>query len=322
MIELVSKRYKIISELGKGGMAKIYLANDSYDRKLVAIKILDIDKAMNKIHIKRFHNEVQLITKVNSPYVVKVIDYKLDPKINYIVMEYIKGVTLHQKIKQRINFNSNEVVKYTIDILKGLKAIHDAKIVHRDIKSLNIMITNANEIKIIDFGISLASASEHLTKTNNIIASVNYVAPEIIKNKPASESSDIYAVGILMYEMLTGKYPYNSKDQMTVANNHLYKPMPSILKYNNNVRQSVINIVRKAMAKKTSDRYANTQEMIDDLSIALSDKKLHEKPIVLPSEKKSINWHNYLTNQWFWVGLLSFIIVLVLIIEGLILAGI
>jgi serine/threonine-protein kinase len=296
MIENISKRYKIISELDKGGMANIYLANDSYGGNLVAIKVLKNQKN-NAVDGRRFKSEVKLTTRVDSKYVVKIIDYVLNDDIQYIVMEYIEGTVLKKKIEQRINFNSNETVNITKDILLGLQKVHEAGIVHRDIKSLNIMIANSGEAKIIDFGISLSSDSEHLTKTNNVIGSAHYLAPEIINGSKATNVSDIYALGILMFEMLTGRYPYNSKDYLVVANKHKNKPLPLITKYNNNVRQSVINVIKKATAKNISDRYKSAQEMYDDVSTALSDKRLHEKPLILPSERKKTSLANYFTNQ-------------------------
>lgn len=317
MLNNVSSRYKVISELDKGGMATIYLANDSYSKKLVAIKVLDQINKKNIIHEKRFKSEVHLTTSVDSKYVVKIIDYVFNKDIQYIVMEYIEGIVLKKKIEQRVNFNSNETVSITKDLLLGLEAIHKAGIIHRDIKSLNVIIADSGEAKIIDFGISLNSESENLTKTNSVIGSVHYLAPEIINGEPASPMSDIYALGILMFEMLTGEYPYKNKDYLQVANQHRNKKLPSISKYNNNVRQSIINIIQKATAKKLSDRYKNTSEMYKDLSTSLSDKRLHEKPIILPSEKQRVRFLHYLTNQWYVVGFLIFIIILIIIIATL-----
>ena len=317
-MEHISDRYKIVSDLDKGGMATIYLANDSYNNKLVAIKVLNSEKRKNIVDRKRFISEVNLTTSVNSKYVVKIIDYVFNNKIQYIVMQYIEGIVLKRRIEERINFNSDETVNITKDILMGLQAIHKAGIVHRDIKSLNIMIQDSGEAKIIDFGISMNAKSEQLTKTNNVIGSAHYLAPEIINGKTATPATDIYALGILMFEMLTGQYPYKNDDYAIVANHHLNKPLPLIRKYNPNVRQSIINVIKKATAKKIDDRYKSATEMYDDLNNALSDRRLHEKPLLLKSEKPKLNLYYYLSHKWYMVGFLIFLIAIIIVITVLV----
>ena len=314
MKEYVSKRYTLINTIDEGGMAKIYLATDNYNSKKVAIKILSTNKNTNVVYRKRFEREINLTMRIRSEFVVKIFDYYLNEKVQYIVMEYIEGETLKSKIRRRVSLTSDETVSISKNIIQGLVDIHNEGIIHRDIKSLNILIRNDGSAKIIDLGISIDGNSESLTKTNSIIGSAHYLAPEIIEGGRASCASDIYALGILMYEMLTGYLPFDDNDYRVVAKQHVSKEVPSILKHNPNVRQSILNIVKKATAKSPLDRYKTAKEMHEDLKTALDNNRLHEKEIILSSENQWISFSQILTNKWYWVIFLLILIIIIIIV--------
>lgn len=322
MIEILKKRYDVMRRIGQGGMAEVYLAYDKFTKKDVAIKILRPEQRTNIIHKERFLSEIQLTEKVNSNNVIKILDYKWEDNVQYIVMEYIEGKILKNYISEKGRLLVEESVEFSKQIAQGLESIHKAGIVHRDIKSTNIMITNEGVVKIIDFGIALNDESKHLTRTGHLIGSAQYIAPEIVRQESkGSIQSDIYALGILMYEMLTGSLPIKGKTVPETAYAHMKQVVPNISKLFPNVPQPLSNVVLKATAKKTAERYKNTFELYKDLMTCLNLERANESKIVL-SEKKKKSFKDVINSKWFLLGMgILIILILVAVIVALVVAG-
>ena len=277
----ISDRYQIIKSIGEGGMANVYLAYDTILDRNVAVKVLRGDLASDEKFVRRFQREALAASSLYNENIVEVYDVGEDNGQYYIVMEYIDGKHLKNLLKKRGKLTIPETVDIMMQIASGLSVAHDQYLIHRDIKPQNIMILENGLVKITDFGIAMAMNSTQLTQTNSVMGSVHYLPPEQASGKGASLQSDIYSMGILMYELLTGKLPYHGDNAVEIALKHLKEPLPSIREQLPSIPQSVENIIIKATAKNPKNRYADAKEMYEDLKTCLLDSRLNEEKITL-----------------------------------------
>ena len=275
----ISDRYQIIKSIGEGGMANVYLAYDTILDRNVAVKVLRGDLANDEKFVRRFQREALSASSLSNHNIVEVYDVGEDSGEYYIVMEYVEGKHLKNLLKKRGKLTVAEVIDIVLQVTNGLSVAHDSYIIHRDIKPQNILILENGLIKITDFGIAVAMNATQLTQTNSVMGSVHYLPPEQASGKGATLQSDIYSIGILMYELLTGKLPFKGDNAVEIALKHLKEPMPSIREELPDIPQSVENIILKATAKNPKNRYADAREMHEDLKTCLDESRANELKI-------------------------------------------
>ncbi len=278
--QLINERYEIIKSIGEGGMANVYLANDTFLDRKVAVKVLRGDLANDEKFIRRFQREAYAASTLSHPNIVEMYDVGEDNGTYFIVMEYIEGRTLKQLLKKRGSLTAPEVVDIMLQLTDGISHAHDMYIIHRDLKPQNIMISDDGKIKITDFGIAMALNSSQLTQTNSVMGSVHYLPPEQASGKGSTTKSDIYSMGIMLFELLTGKLPFKGENAVEIALKHMKDDIPSVRKINPNIPQSLENIVLKATAKNPKNRYDDVKEMYKDLKVCLNEENLNQKPFV------------------------------------------
>ena len=283
----ISDRYQIIKSIGEGGMANVYLAYDTILDRNVAVKVLRGDLATDEKFVRRFQREALSASSLTNPNIVEVYDVGEDDGEYYIVMEYIEGKHLKNLIKKRGKLTVSEAVDIVMQITDGLSVAHDSYIIHRDIKPQNIMVLENGLVKITDFGIAMAMNSTQLTQTNSVMGSVHYLPPEQASGKGSTLQSDIYSIGILFYELLTGKLPFKGENAVEIALKHLKEALPSIREELPNIPQSVENIIIKATAKNPKNRYADAREMHEDLKTCLDPSRSNETKIKLKYQEAS-----------------------------------
>ena len=294
----INDRYEIIKTIGEGGMANVYLAEDTILERKVAIKVLRGDLSNDEKFIRRFKREALSVSNLSHPNIVEVYDVGEEDGNYYIVMEYIEGKTLKQLLQKRGALTLTEVIDIMSQLTDGLAHAHEAYIIHRDIKPQNIMIEDNGRIKITDFGIAMALNSTQLTQTNSVMGSVHYLPPEQANGKGSTVKSDIYSLGILMYELLTGSVPFKGDTAVEIALKHMKEKIPSVRKQNPTIPQSVENIILKATAKNPKNRYDSVREMYNDLQTALErdnekrlvyeypENDLEETKVIAPIQKE------------------------------------
>jgi eukaryotic-like serine/threonine-protein kinase len=293
----ISGRYKVIDMVGGGGMANVYLAHDMILDRDVAVKMLRLDFANDEEFIRRFHREAQSATSLVHPNIVSIYDVGEEKDLYYIVMEYVPGQTLKQYIQQ----NSPLAVEETLDIMKQLisaiSQAHQNNIIHRDIKPQNILIDHTGNVKITDFGIAMALSATSITQTNSVLGSVHYLSPEQARGGMANKKSDIYSLGIVMFELLTGRLPFSGESAVSIALKHLQSETPSVRRWNPIIPQSVENIVLKATAKDPFHRYNSVEEMEDDIRSAFNPNRMHEKKFQIPIDNDATKAIPIITND-------------------------
>ena len=273
-------RYKIQSLIGTGGMAAVYLAKDLILDRLVAIKVLRLDFRQNDDAMRRFRREALSATQLTHPNIVGVYDVGQSQEMNYIVMEYVEGTDLKDYVRQRGALHPIEAVRIMMQIVSAIAAAHQNRIIHRDIKPQNILIDREGNVKITDFGIAVALSDTSLTQTNTLLGSVHYLSPEQARGGMATIQTDIYALGIVLYELLTGKVPFDGESAVSIALKHFQEPLPPVVNPTAMVPQSLENIVLKATAKDPMNRYRSCYEMFQDLKTCLDSTRLYEKKFV------------------------------------------
>lgn len=278
----INERYKIIELIGGGGMANVYLARDIILERYVAVKILRLDYANDPEFIRRFHREAMNATSLVHPNIVNIYDVGEEDNIYYIVMEYVSGETLKQYIQKHSPIPLEKVIDIMLQITSGISHAHQNNIIHRDIKPQNILLDKDGNVKITDFGIAIALTSTTITHTNSVMGSVHYISPEQARGGISTKKSDIYALGIVMFELLTGSLPFSGESAVSIALKHLQTETPSPRQFNPAIPQSVENIVIKATAKDPYYRYDDVEEMIADLKTCLDPERLNEDPVVFP----------------------------------------
>ncbi len=277
----INDRYQIIKAVGEGGMANVYLAYDTILDRNVAVKILRGDLASDEKFVRRFQREALSSSSLSHPNIVEVYDVGEDNGSYYIVMEFIEGKHLKTLIKKRGKLTSSEVVDIMLQISDGLCVAHDAYLIHRDIKPQNIMILENGLVKITDFGIAMAINNTQLTQTNSVMGSVHYLPPEQASGKGSTLKSDIYSMGILMYELLTGKLPYRGDNAVEIALKHLKEKLPDIKEELPELPQSIANIIIRSTSKNPENRYNDAREMHEDLATCLDESRADEPVIKL-----------------------------------------
>ena len=276
----INERYEIVKSIGEGGMANVYLAKDIILERDVAVKVLRGDLSADDKFIRRFEREAQSVSNLSHKNIVEVYDVGVEDEQHYIVMEYIEGKTLKQLLKKRESLTLTEVIDIMTQLTDGIAHAHESYIIHRDIKPQNIMIEDNGLIKITDFGIAMALNATQLTQTNSVMGSVHYLPPEQASGKGATIKSDIYSLGILMYELLTGNVPFKGDNAVEIALKHMKDKIPSIRKQNPAIPQSVENILLKAAAKNPRNRYDTAREMYEDFVHCLDEEHQNDKKIV------------------------------------------
>jgi len=278
--QMINDRYEIEKLIGEGGMANVYLAKDSILARKVAIKVLRGDLAGDEKFVRRFQREALSASSLSHPNIVEIYDVGEDNGNFYIVMEYIEGKTLKQLIKKRGVLTISETIDIMLQLLDALSTAHDSYIIHRDIKPQNIIVKESGLVKITDFGIAMALNNVELTQTNSVMGSVHYLPPEQASGKGSTIRSDIYSLGILMFEMLTGRVPFKGDTAVSIALKHLKEQLPSVREINPVVPQSVENIVLKAAAKNQKNRFKDARQMADSIKTCLDEDKENEEKIV------------------------------------------
>ena len=282
----IGDRYQIIRLIGEGGMANVYLARDIILDRLVAVKVLRGDLANDEKFIKRFHREANSAATLNHPNIVST--YDVGEVDNYIVMEYIDGQTLKSLIKKRGALTVYEVIDIMKQLCDGIAYAHDSYIIHRDIKPQNIMILDNGLVKITDFGIATALNNLELTQTDSVMGSVHYLPPEQANGKGSTIKSDIYSLGIMMFELLTGKVPFKGENPVEIAIKHMKENLPSVTSMNPDIPQSIENIILKCCAKNPKNRYDNVREMKADLLTALDDEHKNDRKLIYPYSEQDL----------------------------------
>lgn len=269
-------RYLILGNIGSGGMANVFLARDLILDREVAIKVLRYDFLNDQSAIRRFQREMLASTELVHPNIVTVYDAGQEGETQFLVMEYVKGMDLKRYIQTQYPIPYGRIVDIMQQILSAVALAHQHRIIHRDLKPQNILIDESGTVKITDFGIAVALSETSITQTNSMLGSVHYLSPEQARGSMATNQSDIYAIGIILYEMLTGKVPFDGESAVTIALKHFQEEIPSVRLYDRHVPQSLENVVLKATAKDPIDRYQSAEEMSADLATALDPSRLNE----------------------------------------------
>lgn len=286
--KIFAGRYRIVKQIGRGGMADVYLAKDLIlDGEEVAVKVLRTNYQTDPIAVARFQREARAMADLDHPHIVRITDIGEEDGQQYLAMEYVAGLDLKRYIKEHYPLSNEEAVRIMGQILLAMRLAHTRGIVHRDLKPQNILLTPDGTAKVTDFGIAVAFAETSLTQTNSMLGSVHYLSPEQARGSKATVQSDIYAMGIIFYEMLTGHIPYDGDSAVTIALQHFQKPLPSVIAENPSVPQALENVVIKATAKKLTDRYKSVAEMYVDLSSSLSYNRRHEPKLVFDDATKA-----------------------------------
>ena len=286
--KIFAGRYRILKQIGRGGMADVYLAKDLIlDGEEVAVKVLRTNYQTDPIAVARFQREARAMADLDHPHIVRITDIGEEEGQQYLAMEYVAGLDLKRYIKEHRPLSNEEAVRIMGQILLAMRLAHTRGIVHRDLKPQNILLTPDGTAKVTDFGIAVAFAETSLTQTNSMLGSVHYLSPEQARGSKATVQSDIYAMGIIFYEMLTGHIPYDGDSAVTIALQHFQKPLPSVIAENPSVPQALENVVIKATAKKLTDRYKSVAEMYVDLSSSLSYNRRNEPKLVFDDATKT-----------------------------------
>lgn len=338
---VLNGRYKIVNVLGEGGMANVYVAYDLILKRSVAVKLLRLDMRDDPTAVRRFQGEAMSLTELTDPHIVMIYDIGEEDGNQYLVMEYVKGMDLKQYIKQEYPFSLTRVLEIMQQILQAVGDAHQHGIIHRDLKPQNILIDQEGNVKITDFGIALAVSSSTLTKTNTVMGSVHYISPEQARGSIVTKQADIYSLGIILFEMLTGHVPYRGENAVSIIMKHYKEAMPSVRQEEPNVPQALENVVFHATAKDLRDRYTTVEQMAEDLRTCLSPGRANEskwlpsfenddetKVLLPPSDSELSDKDQSLTDEGFdqdqiskktkkkwskkkrWLFVLSFLLVL------------
>lgn len=274
----INGRYRIISTLGEGGMANVYLAYDLILKREVAVKLLRLDLRDDKAAIRRFQREANSLIELDDPHIVDIFDVDEDHGMQYLVMEYVKGLDLKRYIEKYKPLDYEDIINIMTQILSAVEEAHKHGIIHRDLKPQNILMDEEGNVKITDFGIAIAVAEETMTRTNTLMGSVHYISPEQARGSMITQQSDIYSLGIILFEMLTGRVPYEGETAVSIALKHYRSQMPSPRSFDQKIPQALENIVLHATAKNVNDRYHSAAEMNEDLRTCLSEARRNELP--------------------------------------------
>ena len=282
---MIANRYLATHHIGQGGMADVFLAHDTILNREVAVKILRGELSNDPVALLRFQQEAQASTALSHPNIVDIYDVGEDRGHHFIVMEYVRGTTLKNLIKRRGALLKEEAQDIMKQITSAIVEAHKRGIIHRDIKPQNILVKADGTIKVVDFGIALAQNSLQLTQKDSVMGSVHYLAPELARGEQASAQSDIYALGIVFFELLSGDVPFKGEQAVEIALKHMREPIPDIRTINPDIPQSMSNIILKACAKNKNNRYRSAQEMLDDITTCLSPKRINERPPLFDYEE-------------------------------------
>lgn len=293
---ILDNRYEIIQQIGVGGMAKVYKAKDRLLDRFVAIKVLKEQYAEDDEFLKKFNNEAQSAAKLNHINIVNVYDIGQDlfegKKIYYIVMEYVEGETLKDLIDSEGQLSNHDIIDYSVQIAQALKSAHNSGIIHRDIKPQNILIDKYGLAKVTDFGIARVSSNATITYTSSILGTVHYISPEQAKGKIVDEKSDLYSLGAVMYEMATGKVPFDADNSVGIAVMHIQDKAKPAKELNPNLSEHLNYVIMKLLEKEPANRFLNASELIDSLEnpqVNDYEKSMDETakiPIVVPNKEQ------------------------------------
>ena len=272
---IICNRYKILDHLGTGGMATVWLGYDTILDRQVAIKTFKID-ANDEDAVKRFNREAKAVTSLSHPNIVSIYDVENEGEFYYLILEYVEGMTLKDYMIKNPRIPIETIVHIAKQISAGLSHAHQNGIIHRDIKPQNILMKEDLTCKITDFGIARAYGDTTLTQTNQMLGTVYYLSPEQARGNVATAQSDIYSLGILIFEMITGQIPFKGESAVAIVLKHLQEELPEIDKYRENVPQSVKNIVLQATMKNPNERYISSKELVEDLTTVLNPERLFE----------------------------------------------
>ncbi|CAM3719979.1 Stk1 family PASTA domain-containing Ser/Thr kinase [Cohnella lubricantis] len=277
-------RYELLARIGGGGMALVYKARDILLNRFVAVKVLRQQFANDDDFVRRFRREAQAAASLSHPNIVSIYDVGQEDDTHYIVMELVEGHNLNEIIRDRAPLQVEEAVRIAAQICDALDHAHHNQIIHRDIKPHNILIGNNGRVKVTDFGIARAVTSSTITQTGSVVGSVHYFSPEHAKGVTTGEKSDIYSLGIVLYQMLTGRLPFLGESPISVALKHLQESFEDPRIVNPHIPQSVENVILKAMRKNPQERYASARAMLGDLETCLQPQRLHEPRVQFASE--------------------------------------
>lgn len=272
----IGHRYRIIRSLGEGGMANVYLAHDIVLDRDVSVKLLRLDLRDDPSTKRRFHREAMAATQLNDPHIVGIYDVGEDHGLQYMVMQYVKGTDLKAYIKKHYPIPLPQVIDIMEQVLSAVATAHAHGIIHRDLKPQNILIDENKNVKITDFGIAVAVSQDSLTQTNTLMGSVHYLSPEQARGSIATKQSDIYSLGIILFELLTGKVPFEGETAVSIALKHFREEIPSVREQNKKIPQALENVIIKATAKEPAERYSSVKEMAADLKTVLDPQRANE----------------------------------------------
>ncbi|GFI59200.1 serine/threonine-protein kinase PrkC [Lactobacillaceae bacterium] len=272
----IGHRYRIIRSLGEGGMANVYLAHDMVLDRDVSVKLLRLDLRDDPSTKRRFHREAMAATQLNDPHIVGIYDVGEDHGLQYMVMQYVKGTDLKAYIRKHYPIPLPQVIDIMEQVLSAVATAHAHGIIHRDLKPQNILIDENKNVKITDFGIAVAVSQDSLTQTNTLMGSVHYLSPEQARGSIATKQSDIYSLGIILFELLTGKVPFEGETAVSIALKHFREEIPSVREQNKEIPQALENVIIKATAKEPAERYSSVNEMAADLKTVLDPERANE----------------------------------------------
>jgi eukaryotic-like serine/threonine-protein kinase len=267
---LIGHRFRLEEKIGSGGMSSVYRAFDPTLERWVAIKLMHRDISSDPDQLERFRREARAVAQLNHPHVVTVIDAGEDEGAPYIVFEYVEGETLKDRIRRNGRLPVAEAVAYAIEIARALECAHSHRLVHRDVKPQNVLIDPDGRAKVTDFGIARSLEAQGLTATGRVLGTTDYVSPEQALGHEVTEQSDIYSLGIVLYEMLTGEVPFQADTQVAVAMKHVREPLPDVQRRRPEISAALAAIVERATAKETRNRYATVDQLVHDLEEVLA----------------------------------------------------
>lgn len=296
MSKVFGDRYEIIERIGAGGMAIVYKAKDLLLNRVVTIKVLREQFASDEDFVRRFRREAQSAASLSHPNIVSIYDVGKDGDTEYIVMEYVEGQNLKELIRNYAPLSSEQSINLAMQIAQAIRHAHEHNIIHRDIKPHNILVTADGRLKVTDFGIARAVSAATMTHTGDIVGSVHYLSPEQAKGVPTNEQSDLYSLGIILYELLTGKVPYDGETPIAIALKHLQEQPVPPSKLNPRISQELENVILRAIAKSPEQRYKTAVEMLEDLTHVQNGQPIRKVDLPYEEDLESTRIHKSLSN--------------------------